>query len=558
MGIRGSIAWPGVTYPQHLLATRTNGCRPDTALLFAMPQSDSPSVTGTLSFGFDTTTLTWTNALCDKFTMQITTGGHRQIFVIKDRRWRWSKMYITGAYNVRLPDGSIDSATQKTLFQLATLLFGKLGETADVSAVTSSEYPEVVWDQSNVADEIEALLEKRGYVVSLQFDNTVTVYAVGVGATLPADTDVVNVSISVDPPEKPEHLIAALDQTLVQSKLKCIPFGLDIDGRVRKTQDLSYSPGSGVTGFDGMDLESFSYLTDPLAQACAKMSVGLWYGIDSQADGTQNLNAGVDYVPGEITVSNIRQLLPLADELLETATNVFGVKQKNPAYVEGTFEDVSQQPPPDAGAGRNTPDFTRVSHRDWTLDGKLGLVKFYQPAFKWNGTARTFADVYVTCSYSISNPDNWVKDRELRAKDMGGYGDEVIELTELERTLICSYDTDGSTLLTITDNKATVDADADLFLDAAANKYTTNVGTILLYRGIRAFNPDGIALQIVWQCAAANSPVPFSTHVSQNAEVHPLLPTRAQRSLAREARRARSADTARKDRYERGKRRLGS
>ena len=552
MGITGAISWPGVNYPQHLIASRTNGARPDTALLFALPQNTSPSAVGSLVFGFDATTITWANALCDKFTMQFTTHGFRQVFVIKDRRWRWPKHYITGAYNVRLPDGTIDPATQKTLAQLATLLFTKAGETADISAITSTEYPMVVWDRANVADELEDLLEQRGYVISLQANDSVKVYARGVGATLPANGDVVNVSISVDPPQLPDKLIAALAKTRVQSKLKLVPAGLDTDGSIKKTQDLSYSPGVGTTGFDGLDLITFAYLTDPKAQDCAQRSVGLWYIVDSQADGTQNIGS---YAPGEIAVSSMRQLLPLSDELVATGANVFGVAQKNPAFVEGTFEVVDQQPPSNGATNKNSPDFTLISHRDWKLDGRIGVVKFRDPAFKWDatGSKRVFADVYLTCSYSVSDPATWIKDRELREKVLGGYGEDNIELTELERTLLCVYSRGSpASIASITDTKATVDAAADLYLNAAATQYATSVGTILLYRGIYGFNPDGLSLQIVWQCAAPGNPVPFSTHASMNAEVHPLLPTRAQRGLARRARRSQSPNTSRNNQYRRG------
>ncbi len=559
MPITGAISFPGVDYPQHLIATRTNGATPDVALLFALPQTTSPSITGSLVFGFDATTITWTDCLCDKFTMQMTTGGHRQIFVIKDRRWRWARKTISGAYNVRRPDGSIDPATQKTIAQLTTILFTAVGETVDVSGITSTEYPMVVWDLARVSDELEDLLEQRGYQISLQANNSIKVYPLGTGATLPANGDVVSLSISVDPPELPQYLIAGLQKTRVQSKLKMIPYGLDTDGSVKKTQNLSYSPGIGTTGFDGLDLISFAYLTDPVAQSCARRSIGLWYGVESQADGTQNINVsgGTNFVPGEITVSDASQLLPLADELVSTGTNVFGLPQKDLAFIEGTFEDVVEQPPSPGSTNRNTADFTLISHRDWTLDGPNGIVKFFQPAFKWDatGSKRTFADVYLTCSYSVRSASSLLYQRELRSKSLGGYGEEAIELTELQRTLVCDY-TSGTTISTITDNQSTMQAAADLYLNIAANKYATSVGTILLYRGIYGFNPDGLALQIVWQCAAPGNPTPFSTHVSMSAEVHPLLPTRRQRGLARRARRVQSPDTTRKSDYYKDRRRV--
>lgn len=565
MSILGNISFPGVTAPQHLLATRTNGCRPDVAILFAQPQATLSSAIGTLSFGFNATTINWTNALCDSFTQRFTTQGQQQIFRILDCRWKWSKHYITGGYNVRLPGGTVDATTQKTLVELATLLFTAAGVASyDLTQITSTEKPMVIWDQTNVADALEELLEQRGYVVSLNVDDTVKVWQVGNGASISPGTDAVNISVSVNPPEPPANLKAACAQTRVQSKLKMVPLALDTDGTIKliggggdPTKDVSYNPTLGdPNGMDGLDLVTFSWLTDPVAQDCAKASVGLWFGIGGQADGSDTISDGTTIYAApsgaEVTITSKTQYLPLSRFLLGTGTNAYGIKAQQDAYIEGTFIDTSQQPPPkNTGGGRNTPDFTRLSRLDWDLDERLGIVKFGQPAVKWNaGTSKqTFADVYLTCSYSVGNPQ--VKDRYLRSKAItGGYGEEVVPLIELQRTLICSYTPPSTAITSINDNKTTVvQPAADLYLNQAVLKYTTAVGVLILARNIYAYNCDGITLQLMWQCAEPNNPTPFNTLISQQAEVNPLLPTRAQRATLRRNRLTPDAGSVAKDRF---------
>ena len=255
----GNISFPGITAPQSLIVTRTVGVRPDRSILFAQPQPGTPDCSGTatLQFGFNGTTITMTNVLCDNGTLRITTQGHVQVFTLLDLRWQWSKSFYTQAFNVRQPDGSIEPATQFTLQQIAQKLFNQLGVTADCSAIATSEYPEIVFDRHRVDDALDMLLSARGYVISLQVDNSVKVYRRGVGATLPANYDVRNASITLNPPEIPYYLTAVGSRTLVQSKLYMPPVGIELDGTIKPVNSLSYKPAG---GWDNTDLDGFSMI----------------------------------------------------------------------------------------------------------------------------------------------------------------------------------------------------------------------------------------------------------------------------------------------------------
>jgi len=549
----GVISFPGIFDPQHMIATRWLGAKPSAAIINATPQSTSPDTSGTstLQFGFDGTVITWTGCLCDRGSMIIGPQGQRQVFTILDRRWLWRKAYITRAYNVRYPDGTIDTATSATLAQIATDLFTAMGEpSADVSAITSTEEPPVVYDHSNCSDAIEELLNSRGYVISLQINNTVKVFVKGTGETLPNNYDVVNVNFALDPPEIPDELQAVGSKTVVQSKLFMEPVGLDTDGRIRAVASLSYAPGG---GWAGVDFETFDFISDPLSKECAKRSVGKWYQVSTQADGSYDIDG---YNPDLFAVTSAWQYLPLDDVILSTSLDVFGKKRRDPAFVEGTFYDSDAQANPPKGT--NTSAFTRVDRRDWQLDKELGIVKFKDLVLKKTpgpvSGSLTFADVYLTCSYSVHDNDTFVKDKYVRARSLGGLGVDVKEVPGLQRQLIVEYTPGTGTPSSVDDNLTTVDADADLFLDSAVNQYATEVGNLIHYRGIYPFSTDGVALQVKWDVAVPTEFVPFGTRVSQYHEGIPLLPTERELELLRRNNQAKSATVIGVERYEESQR----
>lgn len=551
----GNIFFPGISQPKHLHATRTLGSRPDAAVLYAQPQPGSPDCTGTatLSFNFNGNTVNWTNALCDRGTFAVSTGGHYQVFTILDRRWYWSKCYITRAYNVRNPDGSIDTATTATLSQIVADLFTAIGGiTYDISAVSSGEYPEIVFDHDNVADAMEELLNPRGYVICLNTDDSVTIWVRGRGATLPAGSELVNASISIDPPEIPLYLTALASKTLVQSKLKMAPVGLDTDGTIKAVASLSYAPAG---GWDDTDMETFDFITDPVSKELAKLSVGKWFQVATQADGSFTISG---YNPTLFTVTSPWQYLPLDGKLLDTYTDPMGKLRQVDSFVEGTFyqDDKKAQAP----QGQNTATFSLDEDRSWSLDAELGIIKCDTLCVMKNpgpvSGVMTFSDIYFVCSYSVHDNTSFVKDRYYRSMNMGGLGIDMRELDELQRQIKVVYAGGDATATSVVDNQTTMDSLADAYLTTAANSYFTKVGDWLLYRGIFNINTDGVALQVKWDVAVPGQPVPFGTYVTQYCEGIPLLPTEREKEIVRRSKLAADPMTARKIRYRASKRRV--
>lgn len=559
----GNISFPGITAPQYAVCTRTIGARPDVNVIYAQPQPGTPDCSGTATFqiNFNGVTITMNYALCDSGTLQVTTHGHTQVFEIKDRRWLWEKSNITRAWNVVAKDGSIVTATQRTLRQIVSDIFAAMGELSpDLSAIVSDEKPEIIADHDACVDLLEEILYQRGYVISLQSDDTVKVYVRGRGTPLPANGDVVNANISINPPQVPYYLTCCMAKTLVQSMLMCRAVGLDTDGTIKPATALSYIPAG---GWDGTDFDTFNNIANPKAKECAILSVGLWYQVYTQADGTNTLNrSGTNYLgpSGEIYVTDASQYLPIEANLLSTYTDNFGNIQTQPAYVSGKFffNEEDGVPP----RGTNTPSFTRVDRRDWTLDRTNGIIKFKRPAVKVTpgdvpiaGTKMTFADVYLTCTYSVHDTTTYIKDRLTRRKTLGGVGEDLVKISELQRTIVASYTSGTSTVSTISDSKTAMNEAADLFLANAANSYQTVASNVLLYRGIYPFNTDGVCLQLRWDCAVPG-PCPWGTHVAQNAEALPMLPTSTERGRLRKTNRTTNPMNNKKWRFHQGQKKL--
>lgn len=535
--------------PIHGIGTQTVGARPDKFIAYCQLQNGSPDTSGlsTLQFSFAGSTITWFNVLCDKGVKQITTHGHMQIYELLDRRWSWKRAYYTRAYNVRQSDGTIDTVTQATIPQIVTDLFGQIGDTADVSDITSTEFPEIVYDHDNVVDAIEELLGSRGYVISPSMTTPVTkIWRKGNGLTIPNNGDLVSVNMSTNPPEIPQFLTCMCGKTLVQSKLKCDAVGEDTDGSIKRVNDLSYMPSG---GWEGTDLDSMGMIADPVSQQLALKTVGKWYQVVSQADGTYNLNfGGINYCPGQIVVTSAWQYLPIQPVLLSSHNDIFGKKRFDEPFVEGTFYQsvANAQPPLQA----NTPAFTVQDELGFSIDPELGIVKFDDVALKMNlaTNKKTYADVYLTAAYAIHDNNTFVKDRYFNSNTLGGIGLDLFKKEELNRQIIAGYTSGTSTVNSLTDNTTALNTELQQYLLAAAYKYQTQDGLVAIYRGIYDFATDGINLQIRWDIAAGTD-VPFATYITQFYEGLPLLPTAGERTVIRQASMADDATVSRMRRY---------
>lgn len=543
----GDITFPGILYPRRLVASRTPGVEPNCALLWAHTQSTAPSLYGTLTFGFNGIGIIWGDAMVDLSAVQVSTSGQWQMFKIYDRRHRWRNHVITGAYNVVLPDGTVDPDTTKSLTELVQILFSAMGESSpDLSAITSSERPMVVWDRDVAADELDELLSVRGYAVHLANNGTPVVHQIGSGTVLSPDSETVSLDMQIDPPEKPEYLGIVCDHTRVQSKLKCRPVGREVSGEWKHADSVSYAPAG---GWNNSVIKQMNWITDPATKAIAEATIGKCYQVDTQADGSHDIAAGsVDYAQGEIAITTGFQYLPVSADLVESLDGGFGKVEKKKAFVEALYFE-GGEPTKQAQS-----DGIQIIEDGYTLDEDLGIVTFDEPLLRKDDSGdmtsdTVFADVYLTTSYVVTDPSTHVRDRYVRTRNLGGYGDVAIKVKELARTLVCHYGSDNITITSIDDNQTTIQAEADYLLDTAQNRYVTTLGKTLVQRGIQNINTDGITQQVMWYAADNGHPVPFRTVASQGMESIPFISRHTERYRRRAVRRNDDVSNRRKGRY---------
>jgi hypothetical protein len=515
----GGVTFPGVHAAQYLSGSESWGTSPDVFQLWIQPQVDTVASTGTLAWAYDGVGCSLANCLVFNVYYKQSTRGLFQVLSIKDRRWAWQMNTV----NLRLTEPA-------TVRSLAAYLFTIMGEpTANVSAIDLTDVTIVNWDHRNAAYELEAMLTRFGYCISPNGNGPAKVYKVGTGTALPANGDVTNVSFSLSAAVLPNKIRIICDDTRVQSKLGFEAVGEDTDGTLKPIADLSYEPVGGWGAIS--DWTKMAEITNPTARALALKTVGKLFRLKFQADGTFDITDGVvNYVGGEITVTDYTQMLPLTDRLLETETNSSGELERKRSYVEASTYD-------DDKPTANSPLYTRIEN-GWELDPYKGTLLFDKLMLKKTFTTGGLGDflyptdIFYICSYSIHPLDTMVKDRLATEITPGGTGIVELDGDDMYREIICRYGAGDTAITLIDENKTAIQAAMALRLTAALRNYTSGVRTVVFYRRIYQFTTDGITQQVIWRAGMFGTPSepPYSTTCSQNMESHPHLIRRKERA----------------------------
>lgn len=495
------VTFPGVVAARSVIAPRTLGITPNSIVLECACQPLILPAIGTLVIGHGIESVVLPDVKVDSATARMSTSGHMMVVKLLDRRWRWPFLHISGNYNVRMPDGTIDPTTVKSAQDLAFLLFQAMGETLfNTSMMPSNWFPEVSWDYRCAAEALHELCEISGCDVSLNLDNSVSIVKLGVGSLLPINTDLQTPSISVDPPEGPDVVTVLCGETYYESRLKLRPIAEDKDGVFKALEDLSYYQGilnsANIDDFLDINETNLPGFTDEQIEQCrnlAKKTVYKYYIVESQSDGTQD-------VPGYGTVSDIKQILPLNTTLLSTqespinssathskASRIFGgfmMEKSTDEYINTDSNSKETECP--------------ISH---TLDRHTGIVKFSKKVVVISGGNFYPAELDLLCSYGIKDDSANGQVRYEVSRNISGASSGVL-LREISRqenihvNFIASYDQSGS--VTVSNNIADVDSEVQSILDAMQSKWTSGVYGYGMYRGIKPFNTDGVIRQVVW------------------------------------------------------------
>jgi hypothetical protein len=483
MGL-ASVSFTGLTDVLGGEMTLRRGVRPSIATVICIPQDNLTLPPGTLTFQQDGVTIQFQNSLIDtaNVRMRETAAGQRWAVQIADRRWKWRFGSIDGEYNVRLSDGTVDESEKKTPRDLAVLILNKMGEVGyDVSQMPTNVWPYVKWAGTRPADALDALCKLVACDVVLGTDNVVRVVALGTGATegVMEDPAFRHARFRLPMRNKPQTIKVTCGPTRYQAELATDFIGREVNGTQELLEDLTYNPGIAAES-----PWNFPSLTDDDERAASFDSVWRWARVSGVGTDDDWSVSGSD-----TTVASLKQLLPLHDDLIDTAEDLDDVKRPLPPFITGEVWAY--------GDGPNNTDETHRYTGPFTLQQDRGVIVFPWPVFKLSEDQTPEApDLKLTASFHVRNEDGEL-DRVTRSASGGGLAGEL----NLSRPEIFAAKSDD------VDTFSEAQAEADAYVQMFVQKYSGPLAQEREYASIRPFSPDGRVAEVRWSCAKNRHPL---------------------------------------------------
>lgn len=446
-------------------------------------------------------------------------GGFTTLQVrILDRRWTWTTGQISGIYNVR-KKGEVVEESEKTPRELAELCLEAMNEQSfDVDALPEDDRPYIEWDLTNPAKALSDLCDMYGCAVSLQIDDSVKIVKLGEGEEFPAGF--LSNDFSIDPANVPKKISVVTAPTRWQVDLELEPVGYETDGSpidneltgtdgtIKPIDELSYIPLEGWESFN--DDDEFGADGDPLTKNERNLAKeGIWRLYRVKKD-------GVTLEGNKVELTDVKQILPLIGELLETIGE--GV-QKRPkeAFVWGNFY---QGEPPEGSTATN--DITREDFRpalkykgSFSIDEENGLVSFAEPVFVYSEGVR--GDVirpklWLRCSINLRDGETRAAQRQFK--------EITVDPSSPAQTLFIPREDivpewKKNTGDEWESNEEDIEAEADFYLQQELRNYQTLIGANAEYAGFIPLNVDGAIRQVSYKIDASGKSM---TTVSRNTE----------------------------------------
>jgi hypothetical protein len=535
--------------------TLTRGTSPSVAILMVYPQDGIPPITGTLSITFGSRSLNFRDCLLDSATQQTTGTGQIIECRIKDRRWKWANPVVSGEYNVYRDNGELDTTTEKTPQQLATLCFEALGETGfEVGALPNDGRPHVFWDYSSAAQSLESLAESYGCRVVLGLDDVARLCRLGEGESLPILDSIMSGGDVIDPPETPSEIVVVGEPDEFQADFLLEAVGLDTDGSVKLLADLSYKPAAGWLGADVDEgfLESIADTNLP-GRMLAQRTVFRWYRV-KESTFADTLPDALKSQPFAISASTQLEFLPYqletkyaSGEEQQRSPVVYGYFYNNKDEAEkNNLSAVSaivalQQDSTDeihstmlyTGAPRLDLKHRDIESGGFGVDLKNKIVMFAEPVYAdtWQGGVVEHGDatLYLRIAFRLRKPDTREYLHTEATKTLGGTNYPlVVRAPGLVRRLAPQYSADNKfqTAGYVVDTAADFIREAQLYADGAAREFQTLQAATYTYEEILPISPDGAIDQVSW---SVDSNSTAKTTAMRNNDVQSYLPSYQER-----------------------------
>lgn len=416
--------------------------------------------------------VTFSNCRIKEDSFQADTENFRATFIARDRRCRWGKKDpISGEYNRRDAAGNI-TGTEKTAPELASLLLSALGESADTSALPGSAKPHVNWEYASPAEKLRDLCNRYGVVICLGADDTVRLWNIGEGETLPT-ADIAAHDRRTTRSDKPGKVI------LVGGK-----------NRYQITHDIY------AVGYEPSDREYHSMLGSDISWK----PLGGWYpNFEDDIADADNYDAArrtawrAYRLPATITlgddeVDRVESVRYWAERIVEKEAPDGIERYRKPyAYGQHATERVFDDP-----IAFVTTSDAEVPV-DFDLDRETGIIFFDEPVFDidTDGNVVKSPVLYLVAAWDYGK---YTKEQSV-AGGVEGFTDTIFH-DDVRYEYI-----DGE----LQNETATDQAAAQYIADHIA-QYSDITATGSVYSGFKAYSPDGIIEEVSWSGSTTSDP----------------------------------------------------
>ena len=459
---------------------------------------------GTLLIGDGTNFIQLSNLYVDKPRIEgDADAGFKLSATVHDRRYAWQWGMIFGSYNQ--PDYTSVPKKEKTLQQLIEMCLWKLGEDPGTYKLIDIPvtYPSVKWEPENPATALDDLCDEAGLVIGIDTavnNNPVVICPYNHDRQVPVHV-MTNSVEGVSSAIKPKQVYFIGGKNIIQRKFEnLVPVGEDIDGGIKRIDDLSYAPDDWGVSLGKL----FTDLANPAQMELADKCIFKWYAIDfDKYDADKEL--------------------PLLTEIVDTIIDE-GVEKRDKPYILGSKVVWD-------GVSFVNKDNQKISD-GFTLDKKLGLVKFNEVVTKTKITSLENhgfepAVLHLVAAFKQKTYNNILDFFSMSKLVPGG---TELDVYYEDNKVVAMLKPDTSWGLTPV-NYTEISDHAKKVLDSVVKYYVNRFPKIYTYPGVFNIGAWGGIRNVVWR---ADPETGATTEIHKDMEIpKPLMPDFTERQMRR-------------------------
>jgi hypothetical protein len=460
--------------------TYSRGVTPSIATVLCAPQSNLRLPPSTLAFSFGNNSVAFQDAaILSAYVRRRYMGkGWLHSVQIADRRWKWAFGSISGEYNKRKPDGTVDENTRKTPAELADLCLQAMGEGSfNTGQMPQGVFPYVKWSNENPALALASLCDYVACDVVLNYQtNGVEIWPLGTGQGTLTGFGEEHPKFNYRSANVPSTIEAHGGDSRFQNKLRLRAVATNESG----VQDTLANTFNTVT----LNQQALHFPGLSTNQHIALDQAWKEYRVTGQVDSSlavpqcqESITSTDQYLLDDYIID------PVESDLADYSRNL-------PSYVEGDFWAYADTP-------------TSLSDKRCLMPSRLNtdrrIVKFDFPVIKL-GTTGLIEEptLYLTTSYRVRAQDGTVV-HVFTGGNVGGSGGKlVLRRPEVFASYQSTYN--GASQAGTSNTQSTAMEELNRYVQIFQQKFSNSDASELTYPGIIPGLLNGNVCQIRWEC----------------------------------------------------------